>query len=71
MVAYVVLLKQDTTWLAQSPTAMGQVGQWYYLLALRVKPGPLAVLQMMGLRRSPGHNTQDGLSRLQPSHPES
>ena len=74
MVAYVVLLQQGTTWLGQSPTerpAMGQIGQWYYLLALRERPGALAVLQIMGLRRSTGHSAQGGVSTVQPGHPES
>lgn len=74
MVACVALLKKGSTWLGQSPTerpAMGQAGQWYYLLALTVRHGTVAVLQIMGLRRSTGHSTQGGLSSLQPGHPES
>lgn len=74
LVAHVMSLKQGTIWLGQSPAerpAMGQEGQWYYLLALRVRPGAPAVLQIVGLRKSTGHSTQGGLPRLQPGHPES
>lgn len=74
-VACMVLLQQGTTWLGQSPTkrpAMGQVGQWSYLLVWRVRQGsPALLLTGMGLRRSTGHSMQGGASRLKPDLPAS